>query len=71
VHKGLRCWHKQQSREAITTHTLTGRQVLNVLAFTEKLNTPVQGSGAGGSCGYWLPACRTRTRPGTWTTSTA
>jgi DNA polymerase-1 len=50
-YRGLAAWHRRagmtQDRE-IETHTLTGRRRLAVSRFTEKLNTPVQGTGADG-----------------------
>jgi DNA polymerase-1 len=48
AYPGLRRWHRSQADGAITTRTLAGRQRLAVARFTEKLNTPVQGSGADG-----------------------
>jgi len=48
---GLAAWHRrigQTRNQAIETRTLTGRRRSNVHRFTEKLNTPVQGSGADG-----------------------
>lgn len=45
---GLRKWHNSQSRVSIDSRTLAGRRRLSVNRFTEKLNTPVQGTGADG-----------------------
>jgi DNA polymerase I len=43
---GLQRWHRSAPEQTITTRTLTGRRRLSVERYTEKLNTPVQGSGA-------------------------
>ncbi len=48
TYPGLRSWHRRQSNDPIETRTLAGRRRLNVARFTEKLNTPVQGTGADG-----------------------
>ena len=48
TYPGLRRWHRSLSRDAIDTRTLTGRRRRGVTRFTEKLNTPVQGTGADG-----------------------
>jgi DNA polymerase-1 len=48
---GLRRWHARAARtqkQPIDTRTRAGRRRLGVWRFTEKLNTPVQGSGADG-----------------------
>ncbi len=48
---GLRAWHTRTGKtkdEAIVTRTLAGRRRLDVGRFTEKLNTPVQGTGGDG-----------------------
>jgi DNA polymerase-1 len=48
---GLGAWHRRvydSGKHAIATHTLAGRRRLNVDRFTEKLNSPVQGTGADG-----------------------
>jgi DNA polymerase-1 len=47
---GLGSWHRRtgSSDAAIDTRTLTGRRRAGVTRFTEKLNTPVQGTGADG-----------------------
>jgi DNA polymerase-1 len=47
----LAAWHRQVGRsneELVETRTIAGRRRLSVKYFTEKLNTPVQGSGADG-----------------------
>jgi DNA polymerase-1 len=43
---GVRAWHRGIPDGAIDTRTLAGRRRLNVESFTEKLNSPVQGTGA-------------------------
>ncbi len=48
AYPGLRRWHRAQPRGPMTTRTLLGRTRCAVEKFTEKLNTPVQGSGADG-----------------------
>jgi DNA polymerase-1 len=51
AYPGLRKWHRcagHSGDRAIETHTLVGRRRLEVQQFTEKLNTPVQGTGADG-----------------------
>jgi DNA polymerase-1 len=51
AYPGLKQWHAKIGRTgdaAIETRTLAGRRRQNVQRFTEKLNTPVQGSGADG-----------------------
>jgi DNA polymerase I-like protein with 3'-5' exonuclease and polymerase domains len=48
TYPGLRAWHNNVKKGAVETRTLDGRRRLGVTAFTEKLNTPVQGSGADG-----------------------
>jgi DNA polymerase-1 len=45
---GLARWHRGIPREPIDTRTLAGRRRLGVEHFTEKVNSPVQGSGADG-----------------------
>lgn len=47
-YKGLRKWHRSQSNHPVDTRTIAGRRRKNVLSYTEKLNTPVQGSAADG-----------------------
>jgi DNA polymerase-1 len=50
LYAGLRAWHRSQPGEErpVDTRTLAGRRRLGVTRFTEKLNTPVQGTGADG-----------------------
>jgi DNA polymerase-1 len=52
LYPGLARWHRRQAGRsegrAIETRTLLGRRRLAVARYTEKLNTPVQGSGADG-----------------------
>jgi DNA polymerase-1 len=51
TYPGLRAWHRSTGRSrdrAIETRTLAGRRRSNVTRFTEKLNTPDQGTGADG-----------------------
>jgi DNA polymerase-1 len=51
AYPGLRDWHRSVGRTAdaaIDTRTLAGRRRLGVARYTEKLNTPVQGTGADG-----------------------
>jgi DNA polymerase-1 len=48
TYAGLRKWHKTLGGEARDTRTLTGRRRLDVRRFTERANTPVQGTGADG-----------------------
>jgi DNA polymerase-1 len=48
TYTGLRRWHRGQPDGTIDTRTITGRRRLGVTRYTEKLNTPVQGSGADG-----------------------
>jgi DNA polymerase-1 len=45
---GLAAWHRSIPQTAIDTRTLAGRRVRNVARFTEKLNLPIQGTGADG-----------------------
>jgi DNA polymerase-1 len=48
---GLVTWHRRVGQSwdrAAETRTLAGRRRLDVKRFTEKLNTPVQGTGADG-----------------------
>jgi DNA polymerase-1 len=46
AYPGLRAWHRRQPEGEITTRTLGGRVRHGVSRFTEKLNAPVQGTGA-------------------------
>jgi len=50
LYAGLKRWHRGQPGEErpVDTRTLAGRRRLGVTRFTEKLNSPVQGSGADG-----------------------
>jgi DNA polymerase-1 len=48
AYPGLRRWHRSMKDGAVATRTLTGRRRLGVDRFSEKLNTPVQGTGADG-----------------------
>jgi DNA polymerase-1 len=44
----MRKWHKSGSIDPVTTRTLAGRWRIGVEKFSEKLNTPTQGTGADG-----------------------
>lgn len=48
TYPGLRRWHRAVGNDPTDTRTLAGRRRLAVTAFTEKLNTPVQGTAADG-----------------------
>jgi DNA polymerase-1 len=48
AYPGLTRWHRSVPNKLIDTRTLIGRRRLAVERFTEKLNTPVQGTGADG-----------------------
>jgi DNA polymerase-1 len=48
LYRGLRRWHESRRRGTVQTRTVLGRRRLNVTAFTQKCNTPVQGTGADG-----------------------
>ena len=48
TYPGLRAWHRKAGREPVETRTLAGRRRVGVARYTEKLNTPVQGTGADG-----------------------
>jgi DNA polymerase-1 len=48
AYPGLRRWHSTVSNGTHQTRTLAGRRRIGVTAFTEMLNTPVQGTGADG-----------------------
>jgi DNA polymerase-1 len=48
AYPGLARWHRSVGDRPVDTRTLTGRRRLAVERFTEKLNTPVQGTGADG-----------------------
>ena len=46
TYRGLRHWHRNQPDRLLDTRTLERRRRLQVERFTEKLNSPVQGTGA-------------------------
>jgi len=48
TYSGLRRWHRSQREGEVATRTLGGRRRLGVSRYTEKLNTPVQGTAADG-----------------------
>jgi DNA polymerase-1 len=48
TYPGLRAWHRSVKDGTVDTRTLAGRRRLGVTRFTEKLNTPTQGTGADG-----------------------
>jgi len=48
AYPGLRRWHQRQPAGTVETRTLAGRRRLAVERFTEKLNSPDQGTGADG-----------------------
>lgn len=48
TYPGLRAWHRRVKDGAVDTRTLADRRRLGVTRYTEKLNTPVQGTGADG-----------------------
>ncbi|HVK13931.1 MAG TPA: DNA polymerase [Gemmataceae bacterium] len=48
AYSGLRRWHRSVGNKPKDTRTLANRRVLRVERFTEKLNLPVQGTGADG-----------------------
>jgi DNA polymerase I-like protein with 3'-5' exonuclease and polymerase domains len=48
AYPGLKRWHRSVPNRPIDTRTLAGRRRLGVKRYTEKLNTPVQGTGADG-----------------------
>src|SRR5207249_1253555 len=48
AYPSIRRWHRKQAEGLIATRTVAGRRRLAVDRFTEKLNTPVQGTGADG-----------------------
>ncbi|MBN9517668.1 bifunctional 3'-5' exonuclease/DNA polymerase, partial [bacterium] len=48
TYPALRVWHRSVGDGAVDTRTLAGRRRLGVTRYTEKLNTPTQGSGADG-----------------------
>jgi DNA polymerase-1 len=48
AYPGLRRWHRTQGDGAVDTRTLAGRRRAGVTRFTDKLNSPVQGTEADG-----------------------
>jgi DNA polymerase I-like protein with 3'-5' exonuclease and polymerase domains len=48
AYPGLRRWHRSTPEGPVATRTLAGRRREGVGRYTEKLNTPVQGTGADG-----------------------
>ncbi len=52
TYPGLKAWHEVQWRRlkqgSTTTRTLSGRRRKGVRSFTERVNTPIQGTGADG-----------------------
>lgn len=48
AYPAIKRWHRSMGNEPVTTRTLAGRWRLGVEAYSEKLNTPVQGTGADG-----------------------
>ncbi|MCE9560426.1 MAG: DUF3987 domain-containing protein [Planctomycetes bacterium] len=48
TYRELRKWHNSTQEGPVDTRTLAGRRRAGVVRYTEKLNTPVQGSGADG-----------------------
>src|SRR5262249_20271464 len=48
AYPGLRRWHRSMPEGETETRTLAGRRRAGVRRVTEKLNTPVQGTGADG-----------------------
>jgi DNA polymerase-1 len=53
IYPGLRAWHDREYRQlkkhgSTETRTLTGRRRTGVTKLTERLNSPVQGTGADG-----------------------
>jgi DNA polymerase-1 len=48
AYPGLRRWHRSVPKAAMATRSLAGRRRQNVERYTEKLNLPVQGTGADG-----------------------
>jgi len=47
-YRGLQAWHRSQTDGEVETRTIASRRRLGVERYTEKLNSPVQGSGADG-----------------------
>lgn len=48
TYEGLHAWHRRQPQEAVDTRTVAGRRRQGITSFTQKLNSPVQGSGVDG-----------------------
>jgi DNA polymerase-1 len=48
TYPGLRAWHRRQGNGKGETRTILGRRRLDTSRYTERLNSPVQGSGADG-----------------------
>jgi DNA polymerase-1 len=48
TYRELAAWHREQPKAPVDTRTLAGRRRVHVQHFTEKLNSPVQGTGADG-----------------------
>jgi DNA polymerase-1 len=48
AYPGLRAWHRSTPEGEVETRTLTGRRRSGIVKFTEKLNSPVQGTGSDG-----------------------
>ncbi len=48
TYRGLKAWHRRQPDGALDTYTVAGRRRSGITSFTQKLNSPVQGSGADG-----------------------
>jgi DNA polymerase-1 len=48
TYAGLKRWHASRPGGTVETRTVGGRRRLGVSAFTQKCNTPVQGTGADG-----------------------
>lgn len=46
TYRGLAAWHRSIPDRPVDTYTLLGRRRRRVLSYTEKLNSPIQGSGA-------------------------
>ncbi len=46
AYPGLQAWHRRQPPATTVTRTLAGRRRLEVNRFTDKLNSPIQGTGA-------------------------
>jgi DNA polymerase-1 len=48
AYPGIKDWHRCMPENPVDTHTLMGRRRMGVTNFTDKCNTPVQGSAADG-----------------------